>query len=246
MLRLTSSPIRSISSNGPMRKPPPTLQTRSMAAASATPSPSIRRGSSVKGRARRLARKPGLSLARIGVRPIRLADLGGRRQGALGRVGRGDHLDQLHQRRRVEEVHADHPLGVRRLGGDRGDRREEVLVARIVSGPQASARAGEQLALQLQLLGRRLDHQIAAGEVGEARGGVDQLACRLGLRLAPQSLRGALRQVGPQPLDPGAERLWDGIVQAGSDNRPARRSARSRRPSSRHRRRQPAPTLTVP
>ena len=70
IVRLTSSPIRSSSSNGPMRKPPPRRTTRSIVAASATPSPSIRSDSSEKGRARRLATKPGLSLARIGVRPI--------------------------------------------------------------------------------------------------------------------------------------------------------------------------------
>ena len=113
MVRLTSRPIRSISSNGPIRKPPPRRTTRSIVAASATPSPSIRSDSSAKGRASRLATKPGVSLARIGVRPIASATsvvaASARSEESLG----GDHLDQLHQRRRVEEVHADHALGVR-------------------------------------------------------------------------------------------------------------------------------------
>ncbi|MNZ47224.1 hypothetical protein D3C78_649310 [compost metagenome] len=34
----------------------------------------------------------------------------------------GDDLDQGHQRRRIEEVHADHPLGVGEAGGQAGDR----------------------------------------------------------------------------------------------------------------------------
>ena len=53
-----------------MRKPPPTRQTRSISSWPATPSPSIRRDSRVKGRAQRLATKPIASRARIGVRPI--------------------------------------------------------------------------------------------------------------------------------------------------------------------------------
>ncbi len=56
-----------------MRKPPPSRQTRSIVVGVGDAlSPSIRSDSSVKGRARRLAMKPGLSLARIGVRPMRV------------------------------------------------------------------------------------------------------------------------------------------------------------------------------
>ena len=48
-----------------------------------------------------------------------LGDLGRRRQRSLGGPLGGDDLDQLHQRRRVEEVHADDALGVGDAGGDR-------------------------------------------------------------------------------------------------------------------------------
>ena len=50
-----------------------------------------------------------------------LGDLGRRRQRRLGGALGGDDLDQLHQRRRVEEVHADDALGVGHAGGDLGD-----------------------------------------------------------------------------------------------------------------------------
>ena len=46
---------------------------------------------------------------------------------------------------------------------------EEVLVASTASGRADPLQGREQLALELEPLGRRLDHQLAAGEVGELR-----------------------------------------------------------------------------
>ena len=78
---------------------------------------------------------------------------------------------------------------------------EEVLVARIASGPQTLAASDrEQLALQLEVLGRRLDHQVAAGEVVELGDGAQAAARRLGVVLAPPAALGALRQRRAHPL----------------------------------------------
>ena len=66
----TSIPTRSISSNGPIRKPPPSLQIRSICSCVATRSCSSRRASAPKGRPQRLTRKPGPSDATITRLPI--------------------------------------------------------------------------------------------------------------------------------------------------------------------------------
>ena len=87
--------------------------------------------------------KPGLSLARIGVRPMRRPTSVVASSACRGGVGGGDDLDQLHQRRRVEEVHADDALGARHPAAIAVIGSEEVLLARIVCGPQASARAAK-------------------------------------------------------------------------------------------------------
>ena len=50
---------------------------------------------------------------------------------------------------------------------------EEVLLARIAPGLQMRQKAGEDLALELLVLGRRLDHQVAVAELVETLAGAD-------------------------------------------------------------------------
>ena len=59
--KLMSMPIRSISSKGPMLKPAPSLRIRSTCRGGATPSSTMRRASTGKGRATRFTTKPGVS-----------------------------------------------------------------------------------------------------------------------------------------------------------------------------------------
>ena len=86
--------------------------------------------------------------------------------GALG----ADDLDERHQRRRVEEVHADDALRFRARRRDLGHgqrrrvRREHDVVA------DEAVELGEQLLLRLELLDDRLDHEIAVGEIRHVRG----------------------------------------------------------------------------
>ena len=118
----TSMPTRSISSNGPMRKPPPSRQMRSICSTVATRSVSSRSASAPKGRPQRLTRKPGPSAARITRLPIASpasARLAAPRSPvwsaaitSTSRIFGG----------RVEEVHAHHELGSRRGAGERGHR----------------------------------------------------------------------------------------------------------------------------
>ena len=66
----TSMPTRSMSSKGPMRKPPPRRQIRSICSWPASRSPNSRNASALNGRPQRLTRKPGPSAARITCLPI--------------------------------------------------------------------------------------------------------------------------------------------------------------------------------
>ena len=95
-------------------------------------------------------------------------------------------LDERHQRRRVEEVHADDPLGPCRRGGDLGDGERRGVRREHGVGPADPVELGEELALRLQLLDDRLDHEVAVGEVVEL-GGQGQPADRL----VPRRLRRA-------------------------------------------------------
>ena len=63
-------PTRSISSKGPIRKPPPTRQIRSTCSGVAMPSCTMRSASAPNGRPQRFTRKPGPSAATITRRPI--------------------------------------------------------------------------------------------------------------------------------------------------------------------------------
>src|SRR6478672_5735499 len=93
--KFTSMPVRSISSNGPMRKPQASRITASTWLTEARPSWKMRRPSVP------------LAVRRHGVdHPLR-------------RVGGADDLDQLHQRHRVEVVHAADAVAVLERARDR-------------------------------------------------------------------------------------------------------------------------------
>ena len=126
----------------------------------------------------------------------------------------GDHLEQAHDRRRIEEVHADDPLGAL---GSRGDRRDQqrrgVARQHALVGDDAVRQPREQLVLELQALGRRLDHQLARGKILERGSRLQPVASRRRLRIAQSATLDAPVQLGPDPLEPPAERLRDRVVQ---------------------------------
>ena len=111
----------------------------------------------------------------------------------LGDDGAHD-LDQLHDRRRVEEVHPDdlaRPAGDHRELGDRQ--------ARGVGGQDRVRRAdlvqlGEDLGLELHALGHGLDDQLGVGEVLQRRAEADPLEDRVPVRRV--ELAAAHRPVG--------------------------------------------------
>ena len=86
---------------------------------------------------------------------------------------RADDLDELHQRRRVEEVDAADP--VRALGGDRhlDDGQRRGVGGEDAVGLDDLLQLGEQLALGGEVLDDALDHEVAVGEPAEVVGGGD-------------------------------------------------------------------------
>jgi hypothetical protein len=90
-------------------------------------------------------------------------DLGREGERLLRGLIPGDDLDQPHHRRRVEEVHPADPLRAIRAGGDRGDREGRRVGRQDRPWPADGGESREQAALELEVLGRRLDHELAAG-----------------------------------------------------------------------------------
>ncbi len=88
-------------------------------------------------------------------------------------------LQQTHQRRRIEEVHAHDALGPVHRRRDRRDRQRRGVARQHALGPDDPREAGEQLALQLHSLWRGLDHQVALGHIRELGDRLDPAGCRL-------------------------------------------------------------------
>ena len=159
------------------------------------PSPSIRSDSSANGRLQRLTMNPGASVQRTGVRPIRSATstvaasagsaVDSPATTSTSFISAGGLKKCMPQIRSGRAASAAIAL----------TESEEVLVASTASAPQAASRRGEQVALELELLGRGLDHDAAAGRGPRARPPRrTPRGRRLGLGGAPAIALGAARR----------------------------------------------------
>src|SRR4029079_8903157 len=99
----------------------------------------------------------------------------GRLERGVGRGDAADQLDQFHQRNRIHEVNADELLRPVGRGGKPRDRNRRGVARDQSFWLQRRAKLGEYLALDVFLLGRRLDHQIAIGETVVVLSGADAL-----------------------------------------------------------------------
>ena len=139
----------------------------------------------------------------------------------LGRLLAGDHLQQAHHGRGVEEVHAHDPSRVAGGRRDRGDGQRRGVGRQDTVGADDLRQAAEELVLELQALGRGLDHEVAGGELGELGDRLHALECRLGgLDLARVPIgagglpaRGFLGQALADPLHTALQGLGDRVVQ---------------------------------
>ena len=182
-----------MSSNGPIRKPPPRRQMRSICSCVAIRSPSRRSASSPNGRATRLAMKPISSAARTGVRPMRSATPRSAATTCSAVSSPGTTSTSFISAGGLKKCIPQTRSGPGTPAAIAVTESEEVLVARIASSPQTSARRAEQLALHLQVLRRGLDHQLAAREV------VEPLA-ELQPRSPPRSASASLHRPRSAPL----------------------------------------------
>ena len=104
----------------------------------------------------------------------RLADALAERERRLERLVRGqlgpDDLDERHQRRRIEEVHADDALRPARRARDLGHGERRRVRGEHGVRPRDPVELGEELLLRPELLDDRLDHEVAVGELADVRG----------------------------------------------------------------------------
>ena len=104
------------------------------------------------------------------------------------RRDRPDHLDERHHLRRVEEVQAEEALGARGRGGLVDDRERRGVGGEVGLGLDDAVDLAPHLELQAEILGDRLDHEVAAGEVGVVERRRDPAACRVGVALLELAL----------------------------------------------------------
>ncbi|VWB16481.1 hypothetical protein BLA6863_00606 [Burkholderia lata] len=130
------------------------------------------------------------------------------------------HLDERHQRRRVEEMQAGDALRHAQPGRDRRDRDR-----RRVGGQQArvvdmALKGREDLALHVEPLRRRLDDQCGAREIGQFTHRANPGACRVGLGRFEPALLGEPRELR---ADAGQRLVAGGFVQVEQQHRMAGR-----------------------
>ena len=185
--------------------------------------------------------KPVLSLACTHVLPSLRAEL----EAGLERLlvgGDGlDHLEQRHQLRRVEEVEPDEPLRPLRRGRlvDHRERRGVGGEDGAVLDHGVDLRPHRELLAEV--LGDRLDHEVAVGQLAVVGRGIDPGAHRIGVGLLLLALLDRPRQllldapVGP--LDPLVVALaeHDVVVRLGRDlGDPVAHQAAAQHPNLRH------------
>ena len=146
-----------------------------MPLASDTCSCSAKAASLIIGKSTRFTTKPGRVLHVDRQLAELLGEVAHRRERAVGGAQPAHHLDQLHRRHRVEEVHADEVAGAAHQRGQPRDRQ-----ARGVGGDDAVLADDlveplEDLALDLEILGRRLEHDVAALQLLERHDAADAL-----------------------------------------------------------------------
>ena len=124
-----------------------------------------------------------------------------------------DQLDQLHHRHRIHEVNADELLRPVGRGGEPRDRDRRGVGADDRVGLQVRAEVGENLALDLFLLGRRLDDEIAVAELVERVGRRDARERGLAVLLGDQLARDLPRQIAVDGGEPGIDAVGRDVVE---------------------------------
>ena len=181
---------------------------RSTCSCVASPSCTSRSASSPNGRPQRLTRKPGPSAASITRRPIARPSSRARLERRLARPLARDHLDSFMTGAGLKKCMPTTRSGARHARRDLGDaqRRRVGGEHAVLAHDRASSR--EQLALELERLRRRLDHDVGVGQRAERRRRLERPGRA---RLEPALLDLALEPLGDAG-QPALERSGVGIV----------------------------------
>ena len=115
----------------------------------------------------RLTTNPGVSWQRIGRLPSRSPTAKAASTAASEESSALHDLDERHQGRRVEEVHADDPLRRGDGGGDLGDRERRRVGREDRVRTHDPLELGEERVLGVEILDDRLDHEVAVRKGGE-------------------------------------------------------------------------------
>ena len=186
---------------------------RSIVAASATPSPSIRSDSSEKGRARRLATKPGLSLARIGVRPIRSATSVVAASASSEERSAATTSTSFISAGGLKKCMPTTRSGCGTPSAIAATRSEEVLLAKTGSGPSACARPVKISRFSSSFSGAASIDQLAAAQLVQLGRGLDPRGGGLGVVDAPAPALGAFVERLPQRLGAGLGQRRGDVVE---------------------------------
>ena len=198
--------MRSTSVHGPIGQPAPALIATSSASGVTRASSRTRMQSFRRGIRTRLTTNPGVSWHCTTSLPRRTATSAADGHGRCRcQLALGD-LDQRHQRRRVEEVHADDALRPRRRRGDLGHREGRRIGGEDRVGAADPVQVREERALRLDLLDDRLDDEVAPRERVEIGGRRETTDRRIALVLRHLAL-----------LDLAAEELPDARGSCGAE-----------------------------
>ena len=201
MARLVSRPTRSSRAKGPIGNPQPPRMAVSTSSMAGHPRLDQPMALFRYGKRRALTMKPAWSLTSTGSLPQdtgELPALGDR----LVAGGQGpDQLDQAHDRGRVEEVDAAHPVGPPGLHGQVDDRPGwRCWWPGCVASAQMRSRSLNRCRLGGQVLDDGLEDQIAVGQLAQVGGHLDPgegVGAQLVGELAPVDL------LGQRLLQPG-------------------------------------------
>ena len=141
------------------------------------------------GKSKRVDDEPGAVLDLDGVLAARSGERDGRGDRLVGGGDRADDLDELHHRRRVEEVDAAHQLGPLGGHGQFDDRQRRGVGGEDRVGLDDRVEFGEQRLLDGEVLDDALDHEVGERELGQIVGDGDAAEDREAL-LVGQLLRG--------------------------------------------------------
>ena len=95
---------------------------------------------------------------------------------------RAHHLDELHQRDRVEEVESDESVAALRGGGHRGDREARCVRGEDGATPAQAVELVPEGVLELEVFGHRLENDVAPLEVAGVGGEAQPLEGRVPVR----------------------------------------------------------------